>query len=332
MAQKKKHIEIIATGGTIAGSGNSPTTITGYTPGSKDIKEILKDIPSVIEKNKISYQQLFNIDSVDMTNELMIQLAKHIQKRLDAESIDGIVVTLGTDTLEEVGYFLHLVLNTNKPVVLVGAIRPATAIGTDGLINLYQAINVASDNDSVNKGVLVVMNARILSARYVTKVNTTMTDAFQSLEAGAIGNIVGEKIYYFYNRPSFKHTNETMFNIDDITQLPKVNIVIAHQGDDAFQIKETINRKYEGLILATAGGYTISNKITEYLKNVEISNIKIVRTSRLGHGITTKTHLENKYNFIASETLNANKSRILLMLLIAYKIQDEELQNYFNQY
>lgn len=332
MTEKKKHIKIIATGGTIAGSGNSPTTVTGYTPGTKDIKEILKDIPSVIKENHISYQQLFNIDSVDITNELMIQLAKHIQKNLEDESINGVVITLGTDTLEEVGYFLHLILNTNKPVILVGAVRPSTAIGTDGLINLHQAIKVAADNQSVNKGVLIVMNSRILSARYVTKVNTTMTDAFQSLEAGAIGNIVGDRVYYFYERPTFKHTHETIFDINDITWLPKVSMVIAHQGDDAFQIKEAVNRKCEGIIIATAGGYTLSTKISDYLKNIVTSNIKIVRTSRLGHGITAKTHLENEYSFIASETLNANKSRILLMLLLKYKIDNSNLQDYFNQY
>ncbi|MBF7024107.1 asparaginase [Staphylococcus kloosii] len=331
MKNMKKQVKIIATGGTIAGSGKSSTQTTGYEPGSIKIDEILNEIPAINEIAEISFAQFFNIDSVNMTNKRMLDLARFVQEIIDDNSIHAVIITHGTDTLEEVAYFLHLILNTHKPVIMVGAIRPATSIGSDGLINLYHSLNVAIHPDSAEKGVLIVMNSRILSAKFVTKVNTTMTDAFTALEAGAIGNIVGDNIYYFYNRPNFKHTYETIFNPFDIVDLPKVNIITAHQGDDTILLS-SINHKCEGIVLSTAGGYTLSDNMLSGLEKLNSSSFPIVRTSRLGHGIVAKTYLEDNYNLIASETLNANKSRILLMLLLSHKIDLDDFQFYFNNY
>lgn len=161
MKQSKPTIKIIATGGTIAGAGSSRTTTTGYQPGALHIDELLKEISDLSNLSNIEVEQLFNIDSVDMTTERLLELGKYVNQILLEDEIDGVVITHGTDTLEETAYFLHLVVKSSKPVVIVGAVRPATALSADGPLNIYNGVKVACNKESRGKGILVVLGDRI---------------------------------------------------------------------------------------------------------------------------------------------------------------------------
>lgn len=176
-AQKPK-IRIIATGGTIAGVSKSSTE-SSYKAGAKGIDELLQAVPEIHQVAQVSGEQLVKIGSQDMNDEIWLKLAKRINEILNKEGYDGVVVTHGTDTMEETAYFLNLTVHSSKPVVMVGAMRPSTGISADGPLNLYNAVVAASDKNTGNKGVVVVMNENILDAKDVIKHHTTLQERIQ---------------------------------------------------------------------------------------------------------------------------------------------------------
>ncbi len=193
------NIKILAMGGTIAGAASSPAQTKDYKPGTLDIASIIRSVPGMEQIAHISGEQVANIDSSHMTNELMLKLARRINELQTSDEFDGIVVTHGTDTLEETAYFLNLTVKGTKPVIMVGSMRPATAISADGPLNLYNAIVLAGDPQSRGRGVLVTLNETIHSARLVTKTNTTNIDAFRSPDSGCLGYVLDGRTYFFNN-------------------------------------------------------------------------------------------------------------------------------------
>ncbi|MCM3790053.1 type II asparaginase [Domibacillus indicus] len=330
--RNKSTIKIIATGGTIAGAGTSSTMTTGYQPGALSIDELLKEVPDLANVANIKVEQLFNIDSVDMTTERLLALSKYINETLLHEEVDGVVITHGTDTLEETDYFLHLVIKSHKPVVIVGAVRPATAISAEGPLNIYNGVKVACDKKSHGKGVLVVLNDRIGSARYMTKMNTTMVDSFKALEQGYIGSIVGGEVYYFYKDITYRHTTETAFDVRLINELSKVSTIYAHQGDDRYLYDAAVQAGAKGIVVATAGGYTISKQAEAGIHDALNKGVIVIRSSRLNTGIVSRTDMDNQHGYIVSESLNPPKARILLMLALSLTNDKNEIQQYFHIY
>lgn len=330
--RNKSTIKIIATGGTIAGAGTSSTMTTGYQPGALSIDELLKEVPDLANVANIKVEQLFNIDSVDMTTERLLALSKYINETLLHEEVDGVVITHGTDTLEETAYFLHLVIKSHKPVVIVGAVRPATAISAEGPLNIYNGVKVACDKKSHRKGVLVVLNDRIGSARFMTKMNTTMVDSFKALEQGYIGSIVGGEVYYFYKDITYLHTTETAFDVRLVNELSKVSIIYAHQGDDRYLYDAAVQAGAKGIVVATAGGYTISKQAEAGIHDAINKGVIIIRSSRLNTGIVSRTDMDNQHGYIVSESLNPTKARILLMLALSLTNDKNEIQQYFHIY
>ena len=210
--KKLPNVLILATGGTIAGSGSTSTTTVGYKPATVPVQALIDAVPELKKVAIVRGEQVFQIASQNMTNDNWLKLAKRVNELLQQPDVDGIVVTHGTDTLEETAYFLNLVTKSGKPVVIVGAMRPSTALSADGPINLYNAVLVAGSKEAVGKGVLVCLNDQINSARDVTKTNTSTADTFKSPELGVLGYIQGDRVA-FYRLPARKHTLNSEFDI-----------------------------------------------------------------------------------------------------------------------
>ena len=219
----KPNIHILATGGTIAGTGSSATG-TSYTAGQVAISALLDAVPEIKDIANVTGEQIVRIGSQDMNDEVWLTLAKKINELLKRPDIDGIVITHGTDTMEETAYFLNLTVKSDKPVILVGAMRPSTALSADGPLNLYNAVVTAAAKESKDKGVLVAMNGLILGAESVVKMNTVDVQTFQAPNSGALGYVLNGKV--FYNQITLKkHTTQSVFDVTRLTSLPKVGIV-----------------------------------------------------------------------------------------------------------
>lgn len=326
------NIKILATGGTIAGAGNSATE-TNYTAGKVGVDALIAAVPEMTKIADISGEQVVSIGSQDMNDEVWLKLSKRVNELLAQKDVDGIVITHGTDTLEETAYFLNLTVKSDKPVVLVGAMRPSTAMSADGPLNLYNAVVTATDKDSKGRGVLVTMNDTILDARDVTKTNTTLVSTFQSPNYGAIGYIFNGDAK-FERSPERKHTKSSQFDVSKLNALPKVGIVYNYSNASDLPVKAFIDAKYDGIVSAGVGNGNIYKDIFASLEQARAKNIAVVRSARVPTGSTTLDAEidDNKYGFVASGTLNPQKSRILLMLALTKTKDFKEIQKIFLEY
>src|SRR5215472_11457289 len=211
----KPNIVVLATGGTIAGAAASGAQ-SSYTSGKVTIDAMLDSVPGIRDLANLKGEQVANVGSQDMSFEILLKLAKRINELLATNDVDGIVITHGTDTLEETAFFLNLTVKSDKPVVIVGSMRPSTAISADGPLNLYDAVAVAADPHTKGRGVLVVMNDWIQGAHSLTKTSTTSVQTFMSPIRGVVGvSAYGKDDYY--NNPSWKHTTSIEFDVSAIT-------------------------------------------------------------------------------------------------------------------
>lgn len=328
------NIYILGTGGTIAGSADSSISST-YKSGQLKTDELLKVIPNVKQIANIQMKDLFHIDSGDISISHWIKLAKEINQLALRKDVDGIVITHGTDTMEETAYFLNLVIKTEKPVVLVGAMRPSTSMSADGPLNLYNAIAVAASKHSIGHGVLVVMNDQIFNAREVSKTNTTKVDAFKSPNTSAIGTVNFGDVN-FYKDNLRKHTINTPFDISNVEKLPRVEIIYEYAGTNGELFQKAIHLKdIQGIIIAGSGDGNISQPERNLLEKAREKNIIIVRSSRTGSGSVTYDYVQNldsKLGLVPADNLNPQKARILLMLSLLKTHDPKVLNKYFSIY
>lgn len=329
---QKPNIHILATGGTIAGTGSSATS-SNYTAGQVAISTLLKAVPELNNIANITGEQVVRIGSQDMNDDVWLTLAKRINELLKRPDIDGIVITHGTDTMEETAYFLNLTVKSGKPVVLVGAMRPSTALSADGPLNLYNAVVVAGAKESMGKGVLVAMNGLVLGAESVLKMNTIDVQTFQAPNAGALGYIFNGKVYYNM-LPLKKHTTQSIFDVTRLTSLPKVGIVYSYSNIEPDMVRPLLDNGYRGIIHAGVGNGNIHKNIFPLLIDARRKGILVVRSSRVPTGPTTLDAEVNdaEYQFVASQELNPQKSRVLLMLALTITNDWKQIQEYFNQY
>lgn len=329
---QKPHIMIIATGGTIAGKAASATNVTDYEAGALSIENLLISVPQLTEIARITGEQIASIGSQDMTTDIWLRLSLRINELLAHDDVDGIVITHGTDTLEETAYFLELTVKSSKPVVLVGAMRPATSLSADGPMNLLNAVRAAAETSSHGKGVLVVMNDTIDSAREVTKTRSDNVAAFGSLAYGALGLIAGGKVLYL-RAPVRRHTFRSEFSVDGMTQLPRVDIVYSHAGADDVMVNAAAEAGAAGIIHAGTGNGSIHKDTEPALEKAQQRGIIIVRSSRIA-GANTVPSLKrwSDKNFLDAGTLNPQKARILLMLALSRTKDLREIQRMFDEY
>ncbi|WP_267863818.1 type II asparaginase [Helicobacter pylori] len=330
MAKYLPTIVLLATGGTIAGSG-AGKSLGRYKSGELSIIELLKAIPSLNKIAHIQGEQISNIGSQDMNEEVWFKLAQRVQELLNDSRIQGVVITHGTDTLEESAYFLNLVLHSTKPVVLVGAMRNATSLSADGALNLYNAVSVAINEKSANKGVLVVMDDNIFSAREVVKTHTTHTSTFKAPNSGAIGSVYYGKVCY-YMQPLRKYTINSEFSIVELNPpLPKVDIIYTHVGMTPDLFQASIKSHAKGIVIAGVGNGNVSAGLLKAMQEASQMEVLIVRSSRVGSGEVTSGEIDDKA-FITSDNLNPQKARVLLQLALTKTNNKEKIQEMFEEY
>ncbi|MFW0765121.1 L-asparaginase 2 [Trabulsiella odontotermitis] len=323
-------ITVLATGGTIAGGGDSATN-SAYTAGKVGIENLVNAVPQLKDIAVIKGEQVVNIGSQDMNDEVWLTLAKKINA--SCKNTDGFVITHGTDTMEETAYFLDLTVKCDKPVVLTGAMRPSTAMSADGPFNLYNAVVTAADPASAGRGVLVAMNDTVLDGRDVTKTNTTGVQTFQSVNFGPLGYIHNGKIDY-QRMPARKHTTATPFDVSNLTTLPKVGIIYNYANASDLPAKALIQDGYQGIVSAGVGNGNLYKTIFDTLATAAHQGVAVVRASRVPTGSATRdAEIDDaKYGFIAAETLNPQKARVLLQLALTQTKDPQKIQAFFEEY
>src|SRR6201993_5202685 len=260
-SKKLPNIEILATGGTIAGAAASGTQ-AGYTSGAVTIDTMISAVPGINDLANLKGEQISNVGSQDMSFDILLKLAKRINDLAKSNDVDGIVVTHGTDTMEESAFFLNLTVKTDKPVVMVGSMRPSTAVSADGPLNLYNAVGVAADPNAKGRGVLVVMNDQIHGAHSLTKTSTTSVQTFMSPIRGVVGvSAYGKNDWY--NNPPWKHTSQSEFDISNVTKLPRVDIVFADVDMEPDLIDASVNAGAKGIVIAGVGNGNMNKASVE---------------------------------------------------------------------
>ncbi|MGW9530609.1 type II asparaginase [Paenibacillus terrae] len=325
------NIKILATGGTIAGSSAVNTDTTDYKAGALGIETLIKAVPEMKSIANVSGEQVVNVGSPDINNDILLKLAKRTNELLARDDVDGVVITHGTDTLEETAYFLDLVVKSDKPVVVVGSMRPATAISADGPFNLYNAVKVAGASGSKGQGVLVLLNDRIGAARYITKTNATTVDTFKSVEQGYLGAVVGDQVYY-YNKSVRKHTTASVFDISNLTELPQVDILYEYQNNGRYLYDAAVAAGAKGIVVAGSGNGSLSKASTEGAEAAGKKGVIIARSTRAGSGVVSPSTKDAALNFVSTDSLNPQKARILLMLALTQTHDVNQIQSFFNEY
>lgn len=329
LAFAKPTIYILATGGTIAGSGSGALD-TSYTSGTVTVDKLIAAVPEINKIATIKGEQISNIGSQEMNNEVWFKLANRVNELLTSGKADGIVITHGTDTMEETAYFLNLVVKSDKPIVMVGAMRNSGSLSADGPLNIYNAVNVAMCKKAVGKGVMVVMNDEIHAAREVTKTNTTAVDTFKSPNSGKIGTVFYGNVKFYMN-PVRKHTVNSAFDITKIKELPRVDIIYSHSNDNPDFVNLAVKNGAKGIVNAGMGNGNPFPSALEALGEAVKSGVVVVRDSRVGSGETTLNGEvdDGKYGFLASDNLNAQKARVLLMLALTQTTDKAKIQELF---
>ena len=329
---KPARIMILATGGTIAGAAETGTQ-AGYTSGQVSIEGMIAAVPGIDKLADVSGEQLSNVGSQDMTFAIMIQLAHRINELLTGDKANGVVVTHGTDTMEETALFLSLTVKSPKPVVMTGSMRPSTALSADGPLNLYNAVAVAADPRAADRGVLVVMNDRIHGAHSLTKTDTTAVETFLSPINGLIGTVTYGKIQYF-RIPFRKHTHKSEFSVGGITALPRVDILYACADMPADLVDASVERGARGIVIAGDGNGNMNAATIASASRAAGQGTVIVRSSRVPTG-TVSRNVEiddDRYQFVVSDELNPAKARILLMLALMKDHSLDALQQLYYDY
>jgi len=332
VAQARSNIVILATGGTIAGAAATGTQ-SGYTSGAVTIDAMIKAVPGITDLANIKGEQIANVGSQDMSFDILLKVAKRINELAKTDDVDGIVITHGTDTMEESAFFLNLTVKTDKPVVMVGSMRPSTAVSADGPLNLFNAVAVAADPKAKGRGVLVVMNDWIHGAHSLTKTSTTDVQTFMSPVRGLVG-VTSYGKNDFYASPEWPHTTKTEFDISQATKLPRVDVLMAYVDMGPEQIDAAVAGGAKGIVIAGVGNGNMTKAAAEACANAVKKGVVVVRSSRVPTGLVGRNVEidDDKNGFIASDELNPQKSRILLSLALLKNSSAKDVQTMFMTY
>ena len=316
-------IRFIATGGTIASRGNSRMTAD----------EVLEMVPGLHRYARPEPEQFANIASTAMSLDQWVQLARRVNDVFENDpGLAGAVITSGTDSLEELAYFLHLTVRTTKPVVLVGAMRNAGAPGYEGSANVLDAFRVAASTDSHGKGVLVVLNDEINSAREVSKTDALRLQTFQSRPYGILGVVDPDRVVY-YREPLKRHTQKTEFDLSGVTALPRVDIMMFYQGAPSDLLRAAVDAGAKGVIIAVAGADLTGGSLAPGITYAQRHGVIVVAATRTGSGrIAALPAGRVREGLIGGEDLTPLKARILLMLGLTKTQAPADIQRMFTEY
>ncbi|CDG34283.1 MULTISPECIES: asparaginase [Acetobacteraceae] len=309
---------VLATGGTIAGKAD-PRSAIGYDAGSTTGQQLVAAVPGVDRLAQLQVEQIANIPSQDMNHKVWFRLMERINQAFARHEADAVVITHGTDTMEETAFFLDTVLHHDQPVVMTGAMRPGSAISADGPANIYEAVKVAAHPQAKGRGVLVVLNDTIHAAHWVSKADSTVLQTFVSRQTGPVG-IVDPAAVRFYGPPRPR----LFLSLPDGATLPAVDVVYAHADMDGRQIDDAIRAGVKGIVIAGMGDGNVSAQAMQALDRAVRAGIVVVRSSRVGDGFVNRdVEVDDEaHHFVASYDLNPQKARLLLQLLLAGGVQD----------
>ena len=325
-------VVVLATGGTIAGAAKSNVT-AGYSSGQVGVEELLAAVPEAKRLARLSGEQVSNIGSQDMNDQVWMKLATRVNAILAQPDVSGVVITHGTDTIEETAYFLNLVVKSGKPVVLTASMRPSTALSADGPLNFFNAVAVAANREAAGRGVLVVVNDWIHDASSLTKTSTTAVQTFLSPLRGLIGTVAyGEA--EFFRGPVGKNTLDSEFSVEKITSLPRVDIVLAYENMDGVLIEAAAAAGAKGIVVAGVGNGNMTEAALKALAAQAKKGIVCVRSSRVATGRVGRNVEvdDDKLGLVASLDLNPQESRVLLRLALMQTNDVKQIQKYFDQY
>ncbi len=328
--QQLPTVVVLSTGGTIAGRGGSTMSLSEYKSGSITGSELVDAVPEIKQFADVRVEQISNVGSTNMNIAIWRKLAERINAIYDQDTtVAGVVITHGTNTIEETAYFLNLTVKHDRPVVLVGAQRPATALSADGPLNLVNAVRAAAAPESRGKGVLVVLNDEINAARDVTKTNTYRAETFKSGELGFLGYVDQDRVAY-YRQPTKRHTARSEF--DAKADFPKVEIVYAYaEPANAIVIEALVKAGVRGIVIAGTGAGGMSDSEKAAAKKASPGTV-FVRSSRVGNGRVIPRKEYDDMGMIAADTLNPQKARILLMLALSRTSDLKEIRRMFEEY
>jgi L-asparaginase len=325
-------VVVLATGGTIAGAAGSDVQAS-YTSGQVGVQQLLAAVPQAKKLATLRGEQISNIGSQDMNDAVWLKLATRINELTAQNDVAGVVITHGTDTIEETAYFLNLVVKSRKPVVLTAAMRPSTALSADGPLNFYNAVAVAANKDAAGRGVLVVANDWIHGAASLTKTSTTAVQTFLSPLSGLIGTVAYGTVE-FYRGPVGRHTADSEFSVAGVTQLPRVDIVMAYENMDGALIDAAVAAGAKGIVIAGVGNGNLTEAAVKALAKAAKNGIACVRSSRVTTGVIGRNVEldDDKLGFVAAMEHNPQKARVLLRLALLKQRNAADMQRLFTQY
>ena len=335
MPNDRPIVRVIGTGGSIAGIGPDRMDFILY-PEIGDhitIQQSLDRVPEIQDFAEVRSEDLVSVGSTAIGAAQWLGLARRINAIFkDETDVAGVAVTHGTATLEETSYFLHLTVKSQKPVVITGAMRPPTALSTDSDLNLLDAVRTAASPNAIGLGVLTVLNNEIQCGRDVTKASTFRVETFRPNELGFLGYADSDGKVVFYRAPLRRHTVDTPFMVDDMTVLPRVDIVYAYAGADGLLVDAVRNNRSDGLVLAGFGGGTFPPAVVEAAVRLVDDGIPVVLATRSTAGRVVTTPKKEEQGFLVSDNLLPQKARILLMLGLTVTKDRHELQQMFYDY
>jgi L-asparaginase len=326
------NVVVLATGGTIAGAAGSDVQ-AAYTSGQVGVEQLIAAVPQAKKLANLRGEQISNIGSQDMNDEVWLKLATRLNELLARPDVTGVVITHGTDTIEETAYFLNLVVKSKKPVVLTAAMRPSTALSADGPLNYYNAVAVAGNRDAAGRGVLVVVNDWIHGASSLTKTSTTAVQTFLSPVTGLVGTVAYGNVEW-YRLPIGRHTSASDFSVGATTELPRVDIIMATENMDGALIDAAVAAGARGIVIAGVGNGNMTATALKALASHSRRGIVCVRSSRVATGMVGRNVEVNddSLNLVASLGLNPQKARVLLRLALTKTRDPKVIQRYFDEY
>jgi L-asparaginase len=329
---QSSRVRIVATGGTIAGA-QAKAGEYGYKAGAFDVQQLIDAVPNLNKLAVISGEQVVKIGSQDMNDEVWLKLAYRVNAILNSPDYDGIVITHGTDTLEETSYFLSLVTHSDKPIIMVAAMRPATAISADGPGNLYNAVAAAASPGARGRGVLIAMNDELDYARNATKTNATSVQTFVSVNRGPAA-LANTGTINWLQPLEKRYGRNSAFSVDGLTTLPRVDILYAYPNMSVDLIDAAVRNGAKGLVIAGVGAGNMTQGALDRLAEAAKAGVVVVRSPRTGSGIIYRNNEidDDKMGVVASGELNPGKSRVLLQLALTKTKDARQVQQIFDEY
>jgi L-asparaginase len=328
-------VALIITGGTIDSVGKDRLDLAWYIEAGKRLGEgeLLEQLPELKSIARVEEVPFRRLPSHALVDKDWLDLVRTIHSIVDEDKADGIVITHGTNTIEETAYFLNLTLKTDKPVVVVGSMRPSSAISADGYLNLVNAIKVAANPNSNGRGCLLVMNDTIYSGRDVTKNATYRVEAFQSRDLGPLGFADGDGSIVYYHQPLKKHTVNTEFDVRALQSLPRVDIVLSYVGADGTMIEAATAAGAKGIVSAATGaGRPTPKEDAAFDKVYKEKSVIMCLCSRVASGRVVRSPGLAKRGFVAGDNLQPWKARALLSLALTKTTDADEIQRMFDTY